>query len=131
MNNLPKPDAPTINVPLLRKTLEHIEAHPEEWDQGDWRLRVEREGFCGTAYCFAGTAANLHGAEWRIPAPADWQDDDMRIVTPEGGMHVEYYAQEILGLNFNQADMLFDGGNDLADLRRIVDGLVAEAEGAS
>lgn len=27
---------PSINVPLLRKTMEHIEAHPEQHHQDSW-----------------------------------------------------------------------------------------------
>lgn len=124
----------TINVPLLRKTLEYIEAHPEEWVQCNWRTLVQRTTFCGTAYCFAGTAANLNGAEWRNPAPTSGQDNydhAHMIVTPERSVAIGEYARDILGLNDNQAFLLFGEFNTLADLRRIVAGLIAEAEAAS
>lgn len=45
--------AACVNIPVLRKGLEHITAHPEEWSQGDWLVRTE----CGTAGCLAGTLA--------------------------------------------------------------------------
>lgn len=38
------------NIPLLQKALDHIEAHPEEWDQRHWGLSTS----CGTVACLAG-----------------------------------------------------------------------------
>lgn len=38
--------APTPNIPLLRKVMEHIESHPDEWDQNYWRTATD----CGTAF---------------------------------------------------------------------------------
>lgn len=50
-----------INVPHLRKTLEHVTDHPEEYDQETW---------CGTKACIAGHAAVLGG--WYVmPLYAD------------------------------------------------------------
>lgn len=40
---------------LLRRTLEYIEAHPEEHDQRHWAQRTA----CGTTMCIAGTAVML------------------------------------------------------------------------
>lgn len=124
----------TINVPLLRKTMEHIEAHPEEWEQGRWRRRVQRPTFCGTAYCFAGTAAKLNGAEWRNPPPPEGADDygcqNHMIVTPDGVRPVDVYARKILGLDSAQAFRLFEEFNTLDDLRRIVGELIEDAEAA-
>jgi len=46
---------PTPNLPLLRKVLDHIDAHPEEWRQGGWAIETE----CGTACCIAGFAVAM------------------------------------------------------------------------
>jgi hypothetical protein len=49
-----------IDAPILRKALEHITAHPEEWNQSHW---AKRSKSCGTAYCLAGTIVAQQGYE--------------------------------------------------------------------
>jgi hypothetical protein len=108
----------TVNVPLLRKTLEHIEAHPQEWDQMYWR--------CETGMCFAGTACDLDGGQW---ADADGSDllqrdgepdeDNYGFVSP-GLIHAATRARRILGLDLLEAGWLFRPGNTLDDLREQV-----------
>jgi hypothetical protein len=46
-----------INVPLLQKALDHIEAHPEEWEQELWGKRQP----CGTTACLAGHITLIDG----------------------------------------------------------------------
>lgn len=117
----------SINVPLLKTTLAYIEAHPEEWDQSEWR--------CGTGACFAGHAAILHGAKWR-----GRNATDMHVISPDGATYmVDSYAREALGLELRPYTdpndkvcyygiELFRAGNSLDDLRRIVGELCAQAE---
>lgn len=103
----------TVNVDLLQRTLAHIEAHPEEWNQGTWR--------CGTAACFAGHAAILAGAQWAEPdyETAPWLDNE-KVITPSGERREVFdYAPEVLGLA-HHSHPLFNASNDLEDLRRIV-----------
>jgi len=118
----------TPNVPLLRKTLEHIEAHPEEWNQEYWR--------CGTTMCFAGTACHLDGGEWVTESAQSTQDLDglhngefvMRRDGEERDqrwgheayVHCATRAQRVLGITPGAADKLFDEENTLDDLRRLV-----------
>jgi hypothetical protein len=106
----------TINITLLTRTLEYIEAHPLEWVQSDWT--------CGTAGCFAWHAAILDGAR-RDPAyePDEW------VVGPSTSEteHVSDYAEAALGLSGEQADQHFGEDNTLADLRRIVGELTGDA----
>jgi hypothetical protein len=100
---------PVLNVDLLDRTLAHIEANPQEWDQRDWR--------CGTRMCFAGHAALLSGGVF--PFSADDRgyvgDDDhappkqYAVQLPDGSMqHVEDCAIGALGLTADEADHLFD-----------------------
>ncbi len=42
-----------MNVENFRRVLEHIKAHPEDWDQSVWH--------CGTTRCFAGHAQIMSG----------------------------------------------------------------------
>lgn len=117
-----------INVTLLRKTLEHIKAHPEAWDQADWRT------VCGTAMCFAGHAATIAGGTWQSnqisyldAVPED--DADKVGHLPSGRViHVSARAQRDLGLTDDQAHRLFHGANTLPTLEYIVEDLCASAE---
>lgn len=133
------------NVPLLNAVIEHIEANPNDWYQGDWRtLRTflrDDQGIpvplpaadCGTAMCFAGWAAQLSGAEYAYPAGDGELHDDVIVSdgtdsveaahivrTDEGLVHVQDYATRALGIDEGQSNRLFHGANTLADLKRHV-----------
>ncbi len=119
------------NVPLLRQTMAHIEAHPEEWYQGSWR--------CDTGMCFAGHAAIIDGAAWACKAEDGFDLDELADIDPEafeavcppdtaGTMNVAVYAQQALGLELGEAARLFRMGNTLGDLLRIVDELCAKGQ---
>jgi len=122
-----------INVELLKKTLAHIEAHPEQWNQRDWR-DVDHDLRCGTACCFAGWAALLNGSTWDVPDSEienyDWDHDPNgdKLADVDGGRAVSRVATRALGLTWTQADQLFAGGNDIEDLRAIVAELCEQAE---
>lgn len=45
------------NAQLAYMVLDHIDAHPEQWQQGQWIGNAE----CGTVGCFAGWAVLLSG----------------------------------------------------------------------
>jgi hypothetical protein len=112
----------TPNVPLLRKTLEHIEAHPEEWYQNTWR--------CRTAMCFAGMACHLDGGEWHANPHSPWlaqRAGEPEDYAPPGWVHAETRAKRILGLHPSYAEVLFHYRNTLDDLRRIVGELCGES----
>jgi hypothetical protein len=119
----------TINVALLKQTLAHIEAHPEEWDQTEFR--------CGSGMCFAGWAAQLAGGRWYADNPDEAlgdaliaEPDDPWAFEARAGVRVVYAqlrAERVLGLDRKQANRLFAGSNRLPDLRRIVAGLCGEA----
>lgn len=110
------------NVDLLRQTMDHIEAQPENWDQLHWARRTP----CGTAGCFAGTALMLAGQ-----AEFTWSTriDDGLIFADEmlDGRDIGDAAQELLGLDMDDADGLFDPNNTLDQLRDWVAKLTAEA----
>lgn len=131
----------TVDIPLLRKTVEWAEAeaakaerdptyHPE-WQQDDWMQArdrakwltwIERTPFeqrrklpiwetykaagCGTAYCIAG----------KITADSDQPNADPEI-----------QARKMLGLTHYQASELFDGGNDIEDIRAVAEAIAVEA----
>ncbi len=110
------------NAELAYAVLDHIDAHPESWNQGKW--------WCGTGGCFAGWACALSG-ENPVHADYSWL---------AGGIHVSDRAAELLGFDDEEQmwnatyealgepddeDMigLFHGANTRADLGRIVEAL--------
>jgi hypothetical protein len=131
----------TPNIELLEETYRFIEANPQHWNQRSWR--------CKTGMCFAGWAAELAGGEWLLDARKAFTYDsdtvDMagdylvpaegdvkrykRTLVVEGetleGTHVEDRAARVLGLNYEESEALFDGSNDLEDLRRVIDDVKA------
>jgi hypothetical protein len=122
MNDLtPQPfDPPThgVNVPLLRKVLEHVTEHPDQHDQRVW---VKQTG-CGTAACLAGWAVLIEGL-----------DPDMSIACGyfgteylEDGRDIAVVAAELIGVDNPRTvsddawgDHLFCQDNNIGDLWRI------------
>lgn len=86
----------TINIPLLRKVMDHITAHPEEHDQTTWGQRRH----CGTTFCVAGWAVQFAGHEIVWPS-----DDEAEFV--EDGQAIADVAETALGLTPWQAEQLF------------------------
>ncbi len=108
------------NAALAYAVLDHIDAHPEQWNQNEW--------WCRTGGCFAGWTCVLSGDE-PVHDGCTWQ---------AGGRDVSERAAELLGFD-DEEEMhdtafaalghpgdefdLFNGGNDRADLGRIVEAL--------
>jgi hypothetical protein len=112
-------NAAAPNAELAYRVLDHIDAHPELWNQ---RVYIGRyDGV--TVACFAGRAALLSGAE---PVYAD--DSCKRTVTvwAAGKLWCIWeYAVELLGISRIDVDPdgdgdLFEPLNTRADLGRLV-----------
>ena len=122
------------NVDLLRRTLAHIEANPEIWNQEDYR--------CGSGLCFAGWAAQLAGGRWYtadpnhrlaqflVSEPADGNSElrgreffGVRVST------VHPRAQRLLDLDDEDAEALFHPDNTIEDLRGFVAALTTGSGG--
>lgn len=112
-----------LNIPLLRKTIEYIEEHPDEWAQDTWASKTN----CGTTMCFAGTAAFLAGATWLWGEGVD-DYESVGCIAPDGTRHtIENYATEELGLSVRQADYIFySSPKDVAEMRHIVEFAIGE-----
>ncbi len=126
-----------VNVPLLRKAVEWAEAEAAKpnggsWEQGAWfvatdegdpnvvvpdwwdadSIRYRREMYektpeCGTCFCIAGyTAFMVDGVV------------DARTV--------EHRAARALGIDLDDAVVLFDANNTIADVRRIAEEIAGE-----
>lgn len=96
---------PEPNLELFLDVFAQIEKHPETWDQSLY-INVQ----CGTAYCFAGWACELSGR----PLNRYGFTEDERLA--------DEVANELLGTDGWRAGPapLYSGGNELADLYRIV-----------
>ena len=134
-------NAPTPNVPLLRKVVEWVEAEDNkpymqrEWLQADWMRRRTTEeqakGWCGTACCVAGWVG-MHSDVAQpqlVHNPRTGEMDYSGMMEYPDGLlvHVEDYAQHVLGLNDVQAGALFAGGNGPATIRKLAEEFAGEA----
>lgn len=118
------------NVVHLRLTLAQIEAHPETWEQGEFR--------CETGLCVAGWGAQLAGGRWLFKDPTSFHaymlvagdgDDpeDCEVLYGQRVISAHYRAMRLFGLTSSQAHVLFEADNTLADVRRIIGELCAGA----
>jgi hypothetical protein len=100
-----------VDVPVLRKALEHITAHPEEWNQEEW-IRTDS---CGTVCCLAGTVAMQAG--YKPFFVSDFGSTAYMVTSPEGeGRFVRSAARELMNLDEENSQLLFSGGNSLSTL---------------
>lgn len=122
----------TPNLPLLRQVREQIEKHPETWDQSLWFSE------CGTAACVAGWAAALTGGRRAdfgekhlssslLVAVPDDHEYDVVVVKGQRLVFVDDRAQRLLGIDDKTGDELFNGNATMADVRRIMDEIEADA----
>ena len=79
---------------LMLTVLEHVQKHPETWDQERWH--------CGTSHCFAGFAQTWNGAEG------------------DSGTCQEA-ALEALGITREGGQLLFDCYNTMEEIGTFVD----------
>lgn len=111
------------NKELLRQTLEHIKANPQDWEQWTWR--------CETGMCYAGHAGMKAGFKW---APDELMYNGTlalsRNFLDKNG--AEIYAPTLaareLGLDEVESDILFWESNTLEDLEFYVEHLLNNDE---
>lgn len=103
-----------IPLGLLDRTLNRIAQHPDEWQQSSW--------WCGTAGCFAAHGlieAGYSIDELDLLAKRSWQrrvrDTNEVFISP-----IAIRAQEVMGLDEQEAAVLFDGDNNFEMLERMV-----------
>lgn len=122
------------NGPLLRTTMDYIEAHPEEHFQGEYAVRRS----CGSAGCFATNAILIRFPDaviqWRPTKSIERRRlgadaaEVAAIVEIDGVLRrIDPLAQEILELNEGQSFNLFYEENSVERLRELVDKYAASA----
>lgn len=91
----------TRNRDLFRRIADTIEANPDLYDQTAYGSPTS----CGTAHCIAGHAAAISGCQ-----PNDWgMWSTVRAPGREELRDTHDVAAELLGLNAEEADDLFNG----------------------
>lgn len=117
-----------VDIERLDRALAHIEAHPEQHDQGVWARNVGDDGKvnCGTAGCLAGWVVAQDDPDARfIRDDLDEQipgNTYSQVQTGTGKVEsVEGRAQRLLGLNLEQGRALFGADNTVEHLREMRD----------
>ena len=100
-----------MNVALLEKIIEAIQAQPEKFDMSRWfnRLQDENDNFCGTTQCIGGWALVLGMSIDPIEDIYYTENDGSRLAESANGekQWINDIAQKVLDLSFCQADRLF------------------------
>lgn len=94
----------SVNLPLLRRVLDHITTHSDQHDQY-WWAEVRQ---CGTVMCIAGHTCVLQGHRIDFTPEADGAH-------LTDGRRVEDVAAELLGLDLDQSLRLFRSATDLQE----------------
>ncbi|TDB90883.1 hypothetical protein E1264_03390 [Actinomadura sp. KC216] len=114
------------NIGRLDKIIDLITAEEIKHDQGTWTSglngevkhgeegQIDDELKCGTACCIAGWAAVMY-------APKGTKFTDYDDVTLPDGIRVSYpsYGRQVLDLTWDEADVLFNGDNDLDEIQEM------------
>lgn len=111
--------APTLNAKLAYRVLDHIDAHPEQWSQREWIYRPDAAD-CGTAGCFAGWACMLSGDQPMWNQGKQTERFAMEIAVDGVCKPIRDRAVELLGIDEDEDDLLFDACNTRGDLGRLV-----------
>lgn len=127
-----------INVALLLEIMDFIKEHPTTWHQDAWFKVVDRKtGYetyvselqevtavnsCGTSFCFAGHVGLAQGfSSPPVNNTTAWERNVDGELYPES---IEEFARKRLGLNYGQANALFDAANSMVDLERMIHALI-------
>lgn len=118
------------NIEALNFVLEIIEQNEDQWHQSAWATLLppspeDGREECGAAFCFAGwvTIMDILGGR-----NVQWVDhfNGGTIVLSEDengdvrGKHILEYAQDRLGLNFEESEFLFAGERKLYEIQDFV-----------
>ena len=121
----------TLDAVLAYAVLDHIEAHPDAWNQARW-IEKSLKSDCGTAGCFAGWTVMLKGYEpfYESLYPGSVREEGRRVLMPDGSLRpVWALAEELLGARLHRftddsgepdEEDLFAEWHTLEDLRRLV-----------
>ncbi len=130
------PFTPTLEGLLAWAEAEHakkLAGQPSEWDQGHWAIQrpdgTPIAASCATACCIAGKTVAALGGRFLLEETGDTDQIATEAELPSGDVvDVEDFARVQLGLDYAQADALFDGDNPIHDVRRIIGALLDDPD---
>lgn len=108
------------DIERLDRALAHIEAHPEQHNQGAWVQSPGDRVNCGTAACLAGwVVIQEHPEATFVRDKWDVGDTYSHVrIGPDGPTHlIERLAAALLDVDEQRAGQLFCAGNDLDVLK--------------
>lgn len=120
------PGSMTTAIDRLRSVRTRVETE-DHWNQRYWAVQIPG---CGTAYCVAGWVCHNNGDRF------EWTDT-IFVGSPKNAYHVEIggllveiftRARELLEIDDEKADELFDPCNSKEDVLRLIDALIAQKE---
>jgi hypothetical protein len=133
-------EAEKINYDLLDEIMSFIREHPTSWVQDSWYRNVDTKtgesiilirteevedaNSCGTSFCFAGHTAIHEGFPY--PPKNDRLEWERKVIEDDGYEYhedVRDFAMKVLGLDYDQADSLFDADNSMDNLEVMVQAL--------
>lgn len=97
-----------MNTALALDTLDHIRAHPEEWNQEHW------------GYCFAGHVCRQAGLEVISNGPVDRSFSSAYVETDGIKVRTDEVALGLLGVSECAGRELFFASNSIERLTRVV-----------
>ena len=139
------PSDPTPNIPLIRKATEWAEEQEQlvglrMWNQDFWFRTLDRQlakqnihdPLCESAMCIAGFVVHTLGYIFDFDEASVLDETGYYCASyanhPDGSTgSISSIAQRELGINDEQARILFDGPNSAADIRRISEEIAGEA----
>jgi hypothetical protein len=143
---------------LAREVLDLIEDNRERWYQGAWRKDHDDKGMslepcdqgaknsyevfvedplnpeCKTSFCFAGFVGAIKGVKWakgdqeNVAIPGMCDCPGLCCVNGEHQTSISNYARRELEIGSYDAEKLFNGDNDIEDLRNMVADIVNYGE---
>ncbi len=109
-----------IDIARLDRALDHIDAHPELHQQGEWLVTLD----CGTGGCLAGWVVLQEYPEAELVRT--WADEPgyfSHVKAGEEVISVPFEAARLLGVNEDQSLALFTSENTIGQLRAMRDAL--------
>lgn len=109
-----------VNTPMLLQELQFITRNKAHHNQGDWFTEYP-DNACKTAGCLAGWTAIHHAKDQLLTTKSEaWIAEEDRYVPvlmygPKNGSW-SGLGKELLGLDWDQADELFEASNTIWDL---------------
>lgn len=109
-----------FNLNLLRESVEWVEEQNElmendrVWNQGRWNTPAHEyeQSECGTVYCLAGYIIQKGNSFSEFTTEGMFKNiDGCELPVSDG-------AAMLLGVELEESDLLFYGGNDAEDIRR-------------